>query len=119
MDVWVLLQVGGDGDGFAAGAADHTGSGMDRLRRDVELMEDGEAVVDAAGSGEVMRFDQFMVVHPELCHDNDWRKALVVDVGHLQFPLWGAAQQYHDGIGRLQLFFMHQPVPAAPEEEEQ
>ncbi len=92
---------------------------MDRFGRDAELMKDAEAVVDAAGGVEAMRFDQLVVVHPELGHDDDWCEVLVVDVCHLQLPFRGAAQQHHDGIGGLEGFLMHQPVPAAPEEEEQ
>jgi hypothetical protein len=111
------LEEGGDGDGFAAGGTDVAGGDVDRFGWDVELVEDGEAVVEAAGGGEAMRFDQLVVVHPELSHDDDWREALVVDIGHFQLPFGRAAQQHHDGIGLLQRRLHHQPVPAAPEEE--
>ncbi len=81
-------------------------------------MEDGEAVVDAAGGGEAMRFDQLVVVHPELCHDDDWCEPLVVDVCYLQLPLGCIAQQQYDGIGFAQLVFEHQVTAHLRHEQE-
>ncbi len=119
LDMGGLLEEGGDGHGFAAGGADVAGNDADGFGWDAELMQDGEAVVDAAGHVQAVGFDQFVVVYPELRHDDDWCEVLVVDICHLQLPFGRIAQQHHDSIGRLQGFLMHQPVPAAPEEEEQ